>query len=648
MFFEDIKITVFILLIGVFVIVFLSSIQVVVAADIIDDQIIFTEIMYDLDGGDDGREWVEIYNNSNHSIEINSDWRFFDGSNHLLTIVQGDQTLDSGEMMVITDNADNFLIDHPEFTGSLVDSVVKLNNTGEEIKLSLDNGETWVAQFEYTSDLGANGDGYSLEYLNNVWQPSVDINGNPNYYYQSEADAIVCPTIDTNIINEDNINEVDDTNDTNEDSNTNDVNNANNANTNANDTNLDEVTDIVEEVVYSNMIIINELVPDPDGSDEEGEYIELFNNDAQDVDLDGWSIEDSSGKEYILSGVVLSNDYTTIYRLDSKITLNNSSGDLVKLFNPASIIVDQIEYDKSIASQSYSRFAIEWSWTESLTPGAVNEAPVEIVEDLEEEESGDDQVEELEEIELQLQLISEIKDMDLNSEVYTQGVVTVLPGHFAQTYFYISEIDFEGMVNLSVGIQIYFSKKDFPEMFVGDVIVILGKLSETSGEKRIKISQQDDIQVLDSIILPDVDELLTGEINDDYEGGLIQVFGDLVDKKSTSWYLDDDSGEIRVYISSKTGITKPEVELGQELGVVGIVSETKSGFRLLPRFDEDFSVETIVVEQDEPEVSVIAARSKQHINVVDNNDNDPADFLGYGLGVVGLSIVSWVVKLKFF
>ena len=81
--------------------------------------------------------------------------------------------------------------------------------------------------------------------------------------------------------------------------------------------------------------------------------------------------------------------------------------------------------------------------------------------------------------------------------------------------------------------------------------------------------------------------MLTGEVNDDFEGGLISVTGDLVDKKSTSWYLDDDSGEIRVYISSKAGITKPDVELGQEVMVTGVVSETKSGFRLLPRFTED-------------------------------------------------------------
>jgi len=60
MYLEDLKLTVFILFVGLFFIMFLSAIQVVVAQEL--DQVIFTEIMYDLEGSDDGYEWVEIYN----------------------------------------------------------------------------------------------------------------------------------------------------------------------------------------------------------------------------------------------------------------------------------------------------------------------------------------------------------------------------------------------------------------------------------------------------------------------------------------------------------------------------------------------------------------------------------------------------------
>jgi len=121
-----------------------------------------------------------------------------------------------------------------------------------------------------------------------------------------------------------------------------------------------------------------------------------------------------------------------------------------------------------------------------------------------------------------------------------------------------------------------------------------------------------------------------------------------VDKQSTSWYVDDDSGEIRVYINSKTGIDKPLLDLGQEVMITAIVSETKSGFRLLPRVEGDISVEQIIVENEAPEVSVISDGERREINVIKNSETRSEDYLGYGLGVVGLTMISWVVRLKFF
>ena len=47
----------------------------------------FNEIMYDVVGSDDDREWLEIYNENNSSINIQS-WKFFeDGTNHNIVSV---------------------------------------------------------------------------------------------------------------------------------------------------------------------------------------------------------------------------------------------------------------------------------------------------------------------------------------------------------------------------------------------------------------------------------------------------------------------------------------------------------------------------------------------------------------------------------
>ncbi|MFW0862672.1 MAG: lamin tail domain-containing protein [Candidatus Komeilibacteria bacterium] len=639
MYLEDLKLTIFILFVGLFFIVFLSAIQVVVAAEI--DSILFTEIMYDLEGGDDGYEWVEIYNNTNESYVIDDNWRFYDGSNHLVNIVQGDDVFDIGEVLVITDSVDNFLQIHPDYSGTILDSVVKLNNTGEIIKLSIDGGDNWIAEVEYLETMNESGEGYSLEYDGVVYKSSVNIGGSPGLYEfvenNNECDCNVCTPLE--VVQEENVNEEEEEDDESQDTN------------GVQSDQVEEIVDVVDNeietpVIYSNKVRINELLPDPDGSDEENEFIELFNDDDLDIDLEGWYIEDLSGKKYILSGNVASKSFIVFYRTDTKITLNNSSGDVLSLFNPIDELVSNLSYDKSLTSYSYSYFTEGWKWTEDITPGSENFIIEEVVEEVVETDNNDEVLNDLEEDVLELKAISDIKLLEKNEEVFTQGVVTVPPSYLADTYFYISEIDLNGDINLSTGIQVYFSKKDFINLNIGDVVIVIGSMSEVSGEKRIKIKEKEDIEIVDNTTLPEVEELLTGEVSEDYEGGLVYVSGELIEKKSSSWYIDDDSGEVRVYISSKTGIEKPAIEVGQEVLVVGIVSETKSGYRLLPRIDDDIIVEKNILEVVEPEINVINGSNDRYIEETKSEDGNNSDYLGYGLGVVGLTMASWALKLK--
>ena len=46
-------------------------------------EVYINEIMYDIEGSDDKKEWVEIYNDSASEVSL-KDWRFNDGSNHVL------------------------------------------------------------------------------------------------------------------------------------------------------------------------------------------------------------------------------------------------------------------------------------------------------------------------------------------------------------------------------------------------------------------------------------------------------------------------------------------------------------------------------------------------------------------------------------
>lgn len=138
--------------------------------------LVMSEIMYSLEGADTGREWVEIFNDEGSSI-IPSEWRLFEnGTNHKLTLVQGEDALASGAYAVVADNAENFLLDWPDFSGTLFDSSFSLKNTGETLILrdaELVDRDT----VSYTSEWGADGDGSSLQYSGGAWGIGVPTPG---------------------------------------------------------------------------------------------------------------------------------------------------------------------------------------------------------------------------------------------------------------------------------------------------------------------------------------------------------------------------------------------------------------------------------------------------------------------------------------
>jgi len=148
---------------------FVSFIQVTIASA----QVEITEIMYDLEGGDSGLEWVEIHNAGDSSTNL-SGWRLFEAdTNHKLTILSGDGILGSGEYGLIIADV------NPGFYGDVFDTTFSLSNTGETIVLR--NEELVdISTVSYSSDWGAAGDGNSLQKINGVWKPASPTPGVQN------------------------------------------------------------------------------------------------------------------------------------------------------------------------------------------------------------------------------------------------------------------------------------------------------------------------------------------------------------------------------------------------------------------------------------------------------------------------------------
>jgi len=131
-----------------------------------------------------------------------------------------------------------------------------------------------------------------------------------------------------------------------------------------------------EEVkIYSSRILINEILPSPAGTDETGEWVELYNSNNFSVDLSDWKIKDTKGTPTVYTfqknTEILALGYLVLRRPDTKITLNNEE-DGLNLSSPDNKIIDFVEYNKAIKNQSYNRTNSSWQWSTTLTQGLPN------------------------------------------------------------------------------------------------------------------------------------------------------------------------------------------------------------------------------------------------------------------------------------
>ena len=141
------------------------------------------EIMYDIDGSDDKKEWVEIYNDSADEINL-KDWRFYDGSNHILNEPpanggRGSLVLPAYSYAIFSSDATTTVANSPAYSGAVIDTVMSLGNTSETLKI-IDASGAIIDAVSYNSSMGANGDGNSLQKINGVWSAKSPTFGYPN------------------------------------------------------------------------------------------------------------------------------------------------------------------------------------------------------------------------------------------------------------------------------------------------------------------------------------------------------------------------------------------------------------------------------------------------------------------------------------
>lgn len=119
-------------------------------------------------------------------------------------------------------------------------------------------------------------------------------------------------------------------------------------------------------------VLINEILPNPEGDDKAGEFIEIFNSGKEGVVLDGLKLKDKSEKSFDLTGrKIEAGGYLVFEYKEIGITINNS--DEIIFLNEGKRVLDKAEI-KGTASEgkSFSRNGGKFLWTSKITKGEKN------------------------------------------------------------------------------------------------------------------------------------------------------------------------------------------------------------------------------------------------------------------------------------
>lgn len=124
-------------------------------------------------------------------------------------------------------------------------------------------------------------------------------------------------------------------------------------------------------------LMITELLPDPAAPtlDSRDEFIELFNPNSVDVDLEGYVLQAGSNFHdyYVLPATTIkAGGYLALFSADTHMSLTNAGG-AARLLDPNGSLAAQVgEYPKAETGASWSLIDGSWAWSLAATPAVDN------------------------------------------------------------------------------------------------------------------------------------------------------------------------------------------------------------------------------------------------------------------------------------
>ncbi|MFC2083548.1 lamin tail domain-containing protein [Bacteroidota bacterium] len=362
----------------------------------------------------------------------------------------------------------------------------------------------------------------------------------------------------------------------------------------------------------SSEVVVTEIMKDPLAvSDDKGEWIEIYNNSAGIVDLNGWIIKDLDTdihtisqslilqpEEYLVLGNNSNQDENggvKIGYLYDNFSLDNTNDEIL-IVSPAGVLIDSVAYDIIIypdpigASMALfnpnmeNETGLHWiEWTvpygsgDRGSPGSPNiyEIPTLEIKDVQytTDPSGDSPY--------------------LEQQVSLTGIVSVEPYGWSNKYFFIQD-KMEKWSGISI-LHIDGVNK-------GDSVSFTGIVSEANNCLTM-IREVYDFQVHKSgVEWIEPIAVTTGEIGaggsncEAYEGVMVRTEGicDTTNLGYREWSINDGSGSVRVYNVLFGGFSP---ELGNNYEVTGIHYSRDGEYKILPRFPENIR-EIVLGDED--------------------------------------------------
>ena|GEM_PF-909920 len=343
------------------------------------------------------------------------------------------------------------------------------------------------------------------------------------------------------------------------------------------------ITPIIQLPKYDiGSVILSEIYPYPNLGEE---FIELYNNTEQNIDLTGWKLSDLA-KSYTLSGIIPAKGYKVYNQSETKIALNNTS-ETITLIDNYNQTQSTTSYTKAYKGLSYIPVLQTWSWTQTLTPNTSNiftentnlenfitYTKVENIENLLQIEDGE--------------------------YITIEGQVIIPVGELLDNSFYI--------IKDNRIIKVYDRQKRFPSLKSGNIVRIQAEWHNTDTQQYLKINSPDNIAIISEQNLNIQSENKQILDNSDW-GKVVSIKGVLDTNSKTKLVLVSKNNNLPVKLYADK-ITKPKMKKGDIVAITGFIEIYDGEIRLIPWDASQIKVTTALKTK--------AKENKQAISTIEN------------------------------